>query len=132
MGTHLDKRKLLISTKPGEVIKPEAADNKPFVKIIPEEGMPSRGNPFVRGNLYILFQIEFPSDNSLSPDVLETLKKILPGPDDEYIADKEDDVEQVFMQDAAVKSFGTGGARSHGNAYDSDEGEGQNVQCQQS
>merc|ERR1712232_295023 len=132
MGTHLDKRKLLISTKPGEVIKPEAADNKPFVKIIPEEGMPSRGNPFVRGNLYILFQIEFPSDNSLSPDVLETLKKILPGPDDEYIADEEDDVEEVFMQDAAVKSFGTGGARSHDNAYDSDEGEGQNVQCQQS
>jgi len=130
--THLDKRKIVICTKPGEVIKPEAADNKPFVKIVPDEGMPSRGNPFVRGNLYILFQVEFPTDNSLSPDVLATLKKILPGADDEYIADDDDEVEEVFMQDANVRTFGTGGAASHDNAYDSDDGEGQNVQCQQS
>jgi len=130
--THLDKRKLLISTKPGEVIKPEAADNKPFVKIIPDEGMPSRGNPFVRGNLYILFQVDFPTDNSLSPTALATLKKVLPGADDEYVLNEDDDVEEVFMQDANVRTFGTGGASSHDNAYDSDEGEGQNVQCQQS
>merc|ERR1712071_652170 len=95
--THLDKRKILISTKPGEIIKPEAADNKPFVKIIPEEGMPSRGNPFVRGNLYILFQVKFPVDNSLTPNTVELLKKILPDPDDEYVPDEDDDVEEVFM-----------------------------------
>jgi len=131
--THLDKRKILISTKPGEIIKPEAADNKPFVKIIPEEGMPSRGNPFVRGNLYILFQVKFPVDNSLTPNTVELLKKILPDPDDEYVPDEDDDVEEVFMQDANVKTFGTGGASVHDNAYDSDDGEnGQNVQCQQS
>jgi len=132
--THLDKRKLLISTKPGEVIKPEAADNKPFVKIISEEGMPSRGNPFVKGNLYILFQVQFPTDNSLTPSSLEILKKILPGPDEEYMqADEDDLVEEVFMQDANVKTFGTGGATMRDNAYDSDDGEnGQNVQCQQS
>jgi len=131
--THLDKRKILICTKPGEVIKPEAVDNKPFVKIIPEEGMPSRGNPFVRGNLYILFQVEFPKDNSLSPDTVAMLKKILPDPDDEYVANDEEHVEEVFMKDASVKTFGTGGAAVHDNAYDSDDGEnGQNVQCQQS
>merc|ERR1712071_688686 len=106
--THLDKRKILISTKPGEIIKPEAAENKPFVKIIPE-------------------------DNSLTPNTVELLKKILPDPDDEYVPDEDDDVEEVFMQDANVKTFGTGGASVHDNAYDSDDGEnGQNVQCQQS
>lgn len=130
--THLDKRKILISTNPGEIIKPEAADNKPFVKIIPDEGMPSRGNPFVRGNLYVLFQVQFPSDNSLSASVIETLKKILPGADEDYIRSEEDDVEEVFLQDGNVKNFGTGGASMHDNAYDSDEEEGQNVQCQQS
>lgn len=131
--THLDKRKILISTKPGEVIKPEAEDNKPFVKLVPDEGMPSYGNPFVRGNLYILFQVEFPSDNSLPANTLELLKKILPDPDPEYVPpdDEEDHVEEVFMQAANVKSFGSGGASMHDSAYDSDEGES-NVQCQQS
>ena len=94
--------------------------------------MPSRGNPFVRGNLYVLFQVEFPTDNSLSASVIETLKKILPGADDEYIRSEDDDVEEVFLQDGNVKNFGTGGASMHDNAYDSDEEEGQNVQCQQS
>lgn len=95
--------------------------------------MPSRGNPFVRGNLYILFQVEFPKDNSLSPDTVAMLKKILPDPDDEYVANDEEHVEEVFMKDASVKTFGTGGAAVHDNAYDSDDGEnGQNVQCQQS
>lgn len=130
--THLDKRKILISTKSGEVIKPEAADKNLFVKIIPDEGMPSRGNPFVRGNLYIVFKVEFPSDNSLSASDVEILKKILPGADDEYIRNEDDDVEEAFMQDANVKNFGSGGASMNDNAYDSDEEEGQNVQCQQS
>jgi len=132
--THLDKRKIVVCTRPGEVIKPEAADNKPFVKIVANEGMPSRGNPFVRGNLYILFQVKFPTDNALTPNTLELLKKILPDADPVYVPpdDDEDHVEEVFMQDANVKTFGTGGATLHDNAYDSDEGGDQNVQCQQS
>eukprot|EP01083_Nonionella_stella_P197437 725880_1 len=53
---HLDDRVLVIKSRPGEVIKPEMNTKEalPFVKMIPDEGMPSKGNPFVRGNLYIM------------------------------------------------------------------------------
>eukprot|EP00956_Cyclotella_meneghiniana_P028790 scaffold68055_cov60-Cyclotella_meneghiniana.AAC.2 len=130
---HLDGREVLIKSKPGEVIKPEASSQHPFVKIVPNEGMPSHGNPFVKGNLYVLFRVEFPSDNELSEKAVKELKKVLPRPAMEVAYD-EDDVEVVHLDHADVKNFGKGGAASHDNNYDSDEeGEGPGqVQCQQS
>jgi DnaJ family protein A protein 2 len=35
--THLDGRTLVIQSQPGEIIKPEAEDGKPYVKIVPNE-----------------------------------------------------------------------------------------------
>jgi DnaJ family protein A protein 2 len=130
---HLDGREVLIKSKPGEVIKPEASSQHPFVKIVPNEGMPSHGNPFVKGNLYVLFRVEFPSDNELSEKAVKELKKVLPRPAME-VAYNEDDVEVVHLDHGDVKNFGKGGATSHENNYDSDEdGEGPGqVQCQQS
>eukprot|EP00536_Pseudo-nitzschia_multiseries_P005043 jgi/Psemu1/318547/estExt_fgenesh1_pm.C_910003 len=135
---HLDGRDLIVRSKPGEVIHPETADRKPFVKIIPNEGMPSHGNPFVKGNLYVLFTVEFPSDGDLSEEVVEALKKILPKPSSKSdTADVDMDAETtevVHLEAADVRHFGKGGAASQASAYDSDEeGAGpQPVQCQQS
>ena len=66
---HLDGRDLVIKSKPGEVIKPEMNTKEalPFVKMLPDEGMPSKGNPFVRGNLYVMFRVEFPNDCPFVP-----------------------------------------------------------------
>lgn len=130
--THLDGRKIIVKTKPGEVIRAETSDSKPFTKKISEEGMPSRGNPFVRGDLYILFKVNFPRDGELSEDAVKVLKKTLPDPDTKITYGDDDDVEEVFMTEADVKQFGHGGAALHDNAYDSDEEGGQGVQCQQS
>lgn len=140
--THLDGREIVIKTKPGEVIQPEAtstADMKmaPYVKQVPGEGMPSLGNPFVRGNLYVLFRVSFPTIGQLSADQIKALKAILPDPDPNYDDDHEDDmeVETHFMEDGDLKHFGKGGAAANeGTAYDSDdEGPGgQQVQCAQS
>lgn len=130
--THLDGRKVVIKTKPGEVIHAETADSKPFMKKVSEEGMPSKGNPFVRGDLYILFKVNFPRDGELSEDTIKTLKKLLPNPGMEITHDENDDVEEVFMTNAEVKHFGHGGASVQDNSYDSDEEGGQGVQCQQS
>jgi len=94
--------------------------------------MPSIGNPFVKGNLYILFRVQFPTDNSLSPEQVRVLKEILPDPDMEVDYDSED-VEEVHMSAADLRQFGKGGASDVGNsAYDSDEDDGHPVQCQQS
>jgi DnaJ family protein A protein 2 len=126
------------------VIKPEAntTDALPFVKIIPDEGMPSRGNPFVKGNLYILFRVRFPDDYELSEEQISILRNTLPDQDldVEYDAptDGSDEViEEVRMQHADVRQFGKGGAKSSEDvAYDSDDeeegGRGRPVQCQQS
>lgn len=131
--THLDKREIIVQSKPGEIIKAEADHARPFVKIVPNEGMPSHGNPFVKGNLYILFQVEFPEDGELSKDVIATLKKVLPGPSMEVEYDK-DTAEICHMEHADVKNFGKGGAATNDSAYDSDDEEGGpgGVQCQQS
>mmetsp|Transcript_5717 Transcript_5717/g.8282 ORF Transcript_5717/g.8282 Transcript_5717/m.8282 type:complete len:417 (-) Transcript_5717:266-1516(-) len=132
---HLDGRQILIKTEPGEVIKPEMDTKQalPFVKIVPDEGMPSLGNPFVKGNLYILFRVRFPEDNELTPEQIKVLKEVLPDPDmdEEY---DEDEVEVVGMSPADLRQFGKGGAAQHETAYDSDDddGEGKQVQCQQS
>jgi len=132
--THLDGRKVIVKSRTGEIIKPEAntTESVPFVKMIPNEGMPSRGNPFVKGNLHILFRVRFPDDNELSKKQITALQKLLPDPDMEVDYDPEE-VEEVHMEHADLKHFGKGGAESRTDAYDSDEEGGPKpVQCAQS
>jgi len=129
---HLDGREIAIKSKPGEVIRPEASASHPFVKIVPSEGMPSHGNPFVKGNLYVLFRVEFPKDGDLSKKAVFQLKKLLPSPAMDISYDEEE-VEVAHLEHGDVKNFGKGGATSQDNNYDSDEEGGQEqVQCQQS
>jgi len=129
---HLDGREIAIKSKPGEVIKPEQTSSAPFVKIVPNEGMPSHGNPFVKGNLYVLFRVEFPADGELSAKAVKELRKVLPNPAMDVSYDEEE-VEVCHLEHADVKNFGKGGAASNDNNYDSDDDEGPGqVQCQQS
>jgi DnaJ family protein A protein 2 len=48
---HLDGRMIRITSAPGEVIKPNS------FKVVPEEGMPVHTRPFIKGNLYIKFEV---------------------------------------------------------------------------
>lgn len=128
---HLDGRELIIKSRPGEVIKPESGRAKPFVKVLKDEGMPSFGNPFVKGDLYVLFRITFPNTGDLSEDVIKILRNVLPEPALEI--DDAEDVEEVYLDQADRKNYGKGGAVVHNDAYESDEEEaGESVQCHQS
>lgn len=133
--THLDGRVLVIKSRPGEIIKPEmnTKDALPFVKVLPDEGMPSKGNPFIRGNLYVMFRVRFPEDNELPAKVIEQLKKLLPDPDKSEEYDPME-VEEVHLNPADLRSFGKGGAHNTSSeAHDSDDEDGARpVQCQQS
>ncbi len=135
--THLDQREVVIQSKPGEVIRPQAnADwSAPFCKIVPGEGMPSHGNPFVKGDLYVLFQVDFPEDGAIPPEAVASLKQLLPGPSmEETLEYDEETVEIVHLELADAKHFGKGGVQNHNTTYESDEEGGgpQAVQCQQS
>lgn len=132
---HLDGREIAVKTRPGQIIQCETKDDEsgrtlPYITYVKEEGMPSLGNPFVKGNLYIAFHVKFPT--SLSPEVITQLNKLLPDADIQEEYDPEH-VEEHFMDEADLRHFGKGGAVVHSNEYDSDdEGQGQGVQCQQS
>lgn len=132
----MDGRELVIKTRPGEIIECEIHDEEtgrtlPYITKVKDEGMPSYGNPFVRGSLYIAFHVKFPK--SLPEDVVKKLKDLLPDADldEDFDPDK---VEEHFMEQADLRHFGKGGAASNGNReYDSDDEDGQQgVQCQQS
>lgn len=133
--THLDGRKVVIKTKPGEIIEAETQDDEtgrtlPYITQVKGEGMPSHGNPFVKGNLYIAFHVKFPK--TLDQATIAQLRQLLPDADMNEDVDP-NEVEEHFMESADLRHFGKGGAAASGGEYDSDdEAGGQPVQCQQS
>ena len=132
----MDGRELVIKTRPGQVIESETTDpdsgrTMPYMTMVANEGMPSRGNPFVKGNLYICFHVKFPT--TIAPEIAAQIKQLLPDPamDEDY---DPQEVEEHFMDPADLRHFGKGGAAEQASEYDSDEegGRGGPVQCQQS
>jgi DnaJ homolog subfamily A member 2 len=138
---HLDGRDLVIQSKPGEIIQAVGLGGKPFVKLVPDEGMPCHGNPFVKGGLYVLFSIDFPKDGELSEEAVDALRKFLPtqdGTTEELSMDPTLE-EIVHLQPADVQMFGKGGisgsttsSRAQSENQDFAEGRPQPVNCQQS
>jgi len=132
---HLDGRDVIIKTQPGEVIQSETKDpdsgrSMPYMMMVPTEGMPSKGNPFVKGDLYVAFHIDFPK--TLSKNVTKKLRDLLPDANTEDDYDP-NEVEEHFMVEADLRHFGKGGAAVGRGEYDSDDEDGQQgVQCQQS
>lgn len=123
--THLDGRKLVVKTQPGELIRPGD------VKTIDDEGMPMHKNPFVKGKLYVSFDVQFPKDGQINAEAAAMLTKALPaGPALAACAD----AEEVTMRNADLSSMGQN-AHGRGGAYDDDDDEdgrgGQRVQCAQ-
>lgn len=118
---HLDGRHLHVKTRPGEIIKPNQ------FKAVHGEGMPTHGNPFVKGQLVILFKVQFPETGGLTDKQVTALKAALPLPSPvQIVADSEECFLSEFDAEAAQHD------PSNREAYDSDEERGgQRVQCQQ-
>lgn len=115
---HLDGRKLVIESD-GSVISPDT------VKIIKNEGMPQKGNPFQRGLLYIQFDIVFPTKEQLSEGLMNELKKVSPEMNSTADIDlNADDVFTVEMEDGDIENYNNSkkskGEKRH-EAYRSDD-----------
>ncbi|CAI8606662.1 unnamed protein product [Vicia faba] len=114
--THLDGRQLLVKSNPGEVIKPGQH------KAINDEGMPQHNRPFMRGRLYIKFNVEFPESGFLSPSQSLELGKILPQKTSKKLAEKElDDCEETTMHDVDIAEVLRKKQHYHREAYDDDD-----------
>lgn len=126
--THLDGRQLLIKSNPGEVIKPGQ------YKAINDEGMPQHQRPFIKGRLYIQFNVEFPDSGILSPDQCCTLEGILPPrPSSHTPAMELDDCEETTLHDVNMEEeMRRKQQQQREEAYDEDdEPSAPRVQCAQ-
>ncbi|KAI9181875.1 hypothetical protein LWI28_019554 [Acer negundo] len=126
--THLDGRQLLVKSNPGEVIKPGQ------YKAINDEGMPHHQRPFMKGRLYIHFNVEFPESGVISPDQCRTLETILPQRASKQLSDMEvDDCEETTMHDINMEDEMRRKHHQHQqDAYDDDDEPSMpRVQCAQ-
>ncbi|KAJ0052594.1 hypothetical protein Pint_00139 [Pistacia integerrima] len=125
---HLDGRQLLIKSNPGEIIKPGQ------YKAINDEGMPHHQRPFMKGRLYIHFNVEFPESGILSPDQCRTLETILPPRASKQLSDMEvDDCEETTLHDVNIDDEMRRKQHQHQQeAYDEDDETSMpRVQCAQ-
>lgn len=123
--THLDGRQLLIKSSPGEVVKPGQ------FKAINDEGMPAYQRPFMKGNLYIHFSVDFP--DTFTPEQGKALEAVLPPRTASQLTDMElDECEETTLHDVNFEEE-MRKKQSQQEAYEEDEegSGGPRVQCAQ-
>merc|ERR1712151_353537 len=74
---------------------PDAKKSLRMVKAVKGEGMPTFRSPFVYGNLFIIFTIEFPE--SLTPDAQTSIRSLLPAPLNRPEFSEDDEGVEVHM-----------------------------------
>lgn len=121
--THLDNRVLMVRSAPGEVIKPGDT------LVVPEEGMPTYKRPFDKGNLYVKFNVIFPTAAELGPAKIKSLEGLLPPRDPVPTPPKDAEVDDVTLHQVIPGQQYS----SHHADMEEDEGGGEqpHVQCKQ-
>ncbi|PNW69999.1 hypothetical protein CHLRE_17g701500v5 [Chlamydomonas reinhardtii] len=132
---HLDGRLLRVTIPEGEVIKPGT------FKCLPDEGMPFQGRPFMKGNMYVRFNVDFPE--SVTSAQAAAIRGALPAAASQNngAAMDTDEAEEVHRItnvadiEQELKSRVNVG-KSAGASYESDDDDddmprGQRVQCAQ-
>ena len=119
---HLDDRVLECTIEAGEVVRPGD------VKVIRGAGMPTHRQPHNRGDLYLHFNVAFPTKLSLSAEQAGLLESLLPKrcTPSSVRPSKEAEVEEVHMIAVDAGKSGSGSKqqqRSHQrrNAYEDDD-----------
>jgi DnaJ family protein A protein 2 len=73
-------------------------------KAINDEGMPQYQRPFMKGHMYIHFNVEFPDSGALSPEQCKALESILPPRLAGYMIDMElDECEETTLHDVNIE-----------------------------
>jgi len=121
--THLDNRVLTYTVPAGQVIKDQS------LMKIEGEGMPIRGDPYSKGNLFLIFKIDFPERLELAQ--VNQIAEALGKPTHDELTGEE---EEVSLQEVDKEQFGrTKSSAARGDAYNEDDEDGGQggVQCQQ-
>ena len=116
--THLDGRRILIKSSPGEIIQPQT------LKTVEELGMPFFNSPFRFGHLYIDFQIVFP--DKLSDEQSNKITEILNNERLNHVGNVPKDIEKYTLEDydaSETNSSYKGGKKEDWQGEDDDEDE---------
>jgi len=116
--THLDGRRILIKSSPGEIIQPQT------LKTEEELGMPFFNSPFRFGHLYIDFQIVFP--DKLSDEQSNKITEILNNERLNHVGNVPKDIEKYTLEDydaSETNSSYKGGKKEDWKGEDDDEDE---------
>jgi len=128
---HLDGRKWVVRSAPGEVLQPTRGGVA--IKAVKSGGMPIHQDPFNYGNLFLVLSIQFPT--SLEPALAAELRQLLGagGDDDEDVGEGGgEDVEHATVCDIDPLESAQQSKKVGGEAYEEDEAHGRGgVPCQQ-
>lgn len=115
---HLDGRALVLRSPPDDVVRPGD------VHVISDEGMPHEKNAHVRGDLHVVFEIEFPAAGQLDDRAKEALASALAPADVMSLEECPDDAEERVGERFDVARHGRAVEASRGEAYEEDQGRG--------
>ncbi|KAI1887797.1 hypothetical protein AGOR_G00194060 [Albula goreensis] len=121
----LDNRTLLITSHPGELIRP--GDKK----CVFNEGMPMHRRPFEKGRLIVLFSVVFPQENFLPPERMHELERYLPNREASDDPDSMEDDLYIYAELEEYDPARHRQSRHHFHSMDDDEDfhTGGGVQC---
>jgi len=97
--THLDGRGLQMSSPPGKIL------STGHTIIIRGEGMPTYKQPDVKGNLYVVFEVEMPDENWLKTIDAQKLAALLP-PKRTDVEPLPEIVDDVDFEESDIADFG--------------------------
>jgi len=118
----LDKREILITSPPGEVVQ------HGMVKAVSDEGMPRYRNPFSKGRLIIQFAVNFPASGWCTDEAkLKQLEKLLPQKTPVKV---EEHFEEVTMDPYDPNERSARGDYHHMHADEEEDDPRQGVGCQ--
>jgi len=123
MINHLDGRGVRVASPKGKVV------TSGTTIILRNEGMPTYKNPEVRGNLYVVLEVEMPTDDWMSSVDQKALAAFLP-PKKNDIEPLPEIVDQVAFEEGTLAEFGEGNENDwEDEAYDDDD-DGGPPECQ--
>lgn len=108
--TTLDRRTLVITSIPGEVVKPGD------IKCILNEGMPRYKNPFEKGRLLVHFLVQFPG--RIDPSRVAQIEDALPARPCVHITE---DAEEALLMDIDQESEQSQRHRAYRQVYEEDD-----------
>jgi len=116
--THLDGRKLIVSSKPGEVLQPKQGGMA--LKAVAGAGMPFHQDRFTFGNLFLVLSIRFP--RYIDPVAATDLRALLGAPSvNETLPDTDGTEEEVVVEDIDPFESSKKSQKAKAQAYDEDE-----------